>query len=58
MARGVVWRVMPAPVGRFRSFETRGWPVGEDINGQYLGYMLNMELTTPHMPLRIKHMGR
>ena len=28
------WRVDPVPTGRYRSFQTRGWPTGEYPDGR------------------------
>lgn len=30
----IIWKVRPAPTGRYRSFEKRGWPDAEYEDGQ------------------------
>lgn len=33
------WKVQPAPTGRYRSFESRGWPTAEFANGDHAAHV-------------------
>lgn len=33
------WKVQPAPTGRYKSFEKRGWPSLEFADGRVVGYI-------------------
>lgn len=56
----IKWIVQPAPTGRYRSFERRGWPKGESENGDPVAriecgdaYAPKRVKTGDHAPLRV-----
>lgn len=39
----VKWKVQPEPTGRYRSFESRGWPFAEDEKERPLAHIYSKE---------------
>lgn len=60
MSLKITWRVSPAPVGKYRSFEDRSWPYADYPDGTPLARIYCEDSYTPtaartslHAPLRV-----
>jgi len=56
----IKWKVQPAPTGRYRSFEKRGWPSAKLPDGTLIGYISCKDVYFPadsksgkHAPLTV-----
>lgn len=47
----IKWRVQPAPTGRYRSFDRRGWPTAEYEDGSYCA---SIYCEDEYVPARVK----
>lgn len=57
----IKWKVQAAPVGRYKSFERRGWPLAESDDGRTLfavscadDYIPTRVKTGSHAPLKLR----
>lgn len=59
----IKWFVQPAPTGKWKSFETRGWPTAENQDGRLIAIITCPDQYVPrkvasgeHAPLTVKVM--
>lgn len=53
MTTELKWTVMPAPTGKYRSFEKRGWPMA-DFNGEGQHAAVALYCDDDYKPARVK----